>query len=336
MAIIAARKPYYIDFFGQTLQVDLYIYDYDATPPTIGVDEPNYTLKKVSFADGVDENLRLDISPYIRDFFDHSKATDDFSLPNEGQQMPTDMYLKVDAVVNSVEENHTALDGWLEMGESTTEGINDYNRNYYGSDTYLTFRKGSFTTVRYTAFNGSTNSYTLAATTNGYLNITPTSPIFEAGKSFTMELIGAKTATYTFNMTCPFENEYSYILGFTNKWGLVEWIDVSGAVDRSISVSSSDFIKASDYKSKVYNKDGKYLMTINTGWLSGEYPSLAEGLMMSENVWIKSGSVSDKYFGNETKSAIIKNTSMATRDNRKDKLVNYTFSLELTPSIIYG
>ena len=337
MAIIAARKPYYISHFGQALDVDLYIYDFDATPPTIGVDTPNYTLRKVSFADGVDETLRLDISPYIRDYFDHSLATADFTIPDAGQQMPINMYLKVDAVVNTVTENHTALDGWLEMGVSTTEGISNYYRNISTAPTPLTFRKGSFTTVRYTGFDGTTVSYTLAATTNGYLVIQPADPSGEVGKPFTMELIGSKTATYYFNNTCQFEDKYSFSVGFVNKWGLVEWVEMVGRSDRTLQVNSSNYLQASDYTKKIYNKDGNYMLKLNTGWLQGNQAEMIEGLMMSEHVWINIAAAgSAAYYEDQVVDAEVVNTSMQIKDGRADKLVNYSIDFKLTPSILYG
>jgi hypothetical protein len=243
------------------------------------------------------------------------------------------MYLKVDAVVNTVEENHTALDGWVEMNQDTTEGICDFVRPATGG--YVTIRKGSFTTVRYTSQDGTTVSHTLGATTNGYLVLQP-SISTDIGKTFTMELIGAKTATYTFINDCAFENGYAYDLGYVNKWGLVEWVGVYGSVVRQLSTSSSDFIKASDFTSKVYNKDGNYALNINTGYIGGNTPDFVESLMMSEHVWIRSVSASGKYFDNQVVSAVIKNASIEVKDSRKDKLTNYTFNLELTPSILNG
>jgi len=331
MAVIAARKPFNITHFGQALEIDLYIYDFDATKPA----DPNYTIKKVSFEDGVDETLSINISPFVRDFFDHSGATSDFTIPNGGQQMPANMYLKVDAVVNTVEENHTALDGWLEMGLSTKEGICDFDRPLTGG--YVTIKKGSFNTVKYTGFDGTVESYSLSATTNGYLVLKPSlTVVTEPNKTFTMELIGSKTASYTFKVDCPFENDYSYDLGYVNKWGLVEWVGVQGSVARQLNVSSSDFIKAIDKSSKVYNKDGNYSLNVNTGYLSGNTPDFIESIMMSESVWVRSTSQSGKYFENAVNTAIIKSTSTDVKDSRKDKLTNYNFQLELTPSILYG
>lgn len=325
MAIIPARKPYYITFFGQTLTVDLYIYDYDATPPTIGVDDPNYSLKKVSFEDGVDENLRLDISPYIRDYF---VPTVSQTINNSGTDINSNVYLKVDAVVNLVTENHTALLGYSDAAGTGT-GATQYTRSV-NDDTegVITVALSTFTSVRYTRSDGTFSSYAITAT-SPYFSMPLVPSTFTLGDSKTLEIefIGSKNATYNCNViNCDFDPDNHYELRFLNKYGLFESVTLAGNCKENIQTKGETYKRASDDYTQRYNVNGYKSFTVNTGWLSENSSEMVEGLLMSEYVTLTHNT--DYYL------AEIKSTSTTYKTRKADKMINYEFQIKAGIDII--
>jgi hypothetical protein len=150
-----------------------------------------------------------------------------------------------------------------------------------------------------------------------------------------MELRGSKNATYTFKDVCVYEqSENFYSVGFVNKWGLVEWTSMAGASDKVLDVMGDDFISAGDRSAVQYNKDGNYKLKLNTGYIEGNHLEFLESIMMSENIWIY-GQVGS--YNEQVKwTAVLTDRSSSTKQGRNNKLVNYTLTFEITPSIIYG
>jgi len=132
-------------------------------------------------------------------------------------------------------------------------------------------------------------------------------------------------------------------LYFVNRLGALQEIHFSGRFDVQMEVESDSYKRNilvngnySDTRHQKYtlNKNGKIMMTLNTGWMSEDENDTILEQMLSEQVWIRIdvARLGKGWLPKQSPSyvvPVILNTENITIKNKfNDKLINYTFRFE--------
>ena len=311
MATIPARRPFYITQNVTTLAVDLYIHSFDGIEPSY----PQYKPVKVSFDPNIAEPLSIDISEYIRNEFNNK--------PNHLFLEPFDK-LKIRATVNGVDEYHTAFNGYeVPQNENYYNVFPAWKNVVAGSKFYLYYKDDGAPQIELMYNDGTIEFIDPSPSTPG-INVFSFTPKYRK-HSVKLTIKYPTPVVYYFKITQkPYECEV-YNVTFMNNTGLWEWMQMTGAKEEVLSVHSKSYTSYATMSKKVYNKNGRYVLKLNTGWLPKEAEQSIESLMMSENIILDA---------NPQVELVLKDTSKKIQNGRKDKMINYDFTFELGKEII--
>jgi len=133
-----------------------------------------------------------------------------------------------------------------------------------------------------------------------------------------------------------------FVLTFINRYGGLQNITLFKNSNQSIEVKSSNYNTNSFYdarypdydvnygQTRIYNKNGKYNIKANTGWVDENFNEFIEDIMLSEYL-----SLQYKDKGQYTQRAVtLKDTSMLYKSHLNEKVINYELNFEVANSII--
>ena len=329
MARIAARKPYYIHQNVETLIVKLKIYPQGGTEPTAW----QYTVVKNSYKAGVPEELRINISPFMRDFFDHKPNT----LP-ASPMTPTGVFaLTVKVEVNGVEEEHIAFDGIASPTNNQYLGVSNYRPIVLPQD-------GSSSPLGYFSFSADNTAYLRYTTNLGIQETVPVPP--NAGHLIqiapfippTMDVTGAAsikvealTTSQTIIWTEKFEIDCTYhtdeSIGFINWYGVWEFFFVRGAVGFNYMSEGEEYRSFEDGYLKQYNVNLEEDVIFNTGWVEQQFYQVLQSFMIAETSIYYSG-------GPWSFGVVLRDKTIKRKTRRKDKMMSYTFTMRAVNKLI--
>jgi len=329
MAKIPARVPYYIIQNVETLVVKLKIFPTGDTAPT----EWQYSITKNSYEATVAEELRVNISPFIHDFFIH--AFDD--IPS-GPQAPTGIYeLTVIAEVNGVEETHTSYDGAAVPGNDQYLGIRDDNKRIVlptdGAASplgYFSFSATGTTKLKYRTNLGVQVVVDVPASPS-LIQIAPFIPPgmdIEGATSIRVDGINDSFVSFwwmTFEIDCSFQTDES--IGFINWFGVWEFIFVKGRVDYAFKGEESEYTSFATGELQQYNNNLRTNGVANTGWVDPGFYQVVESLLISETTVYYSGSQWSDYI-------VLTSRDITRKNTRVDKMLNYTFAFKSAHKLI--
>ncbi len=151
MAIISALKPYYITQNTTTLTVKVKVYPRGGTAPT----EWQHIFVKNSYDPLVAEDLRVDVSPVIRDYFNHVHENfmpTGVEVPVDGMELSVDIETNGGAVSNNIAYYSSSPPplGKFHQFTNFQRQINKCNTN----NVYLTFESTNVGAVRWQTNTG--------------------------------------------------------------------------------------------------------------------------------------------------------------------------------------
>lgn len=119
---------------------------------------------------------------------------------------------------------------------------------------------------------------------------------------------------------------------FKNSFGILESFQIKGSYNENISTKEEEFLRPLrdfngnynlyDHSNKIFNKDGKKTIRINTGNVDERNYNQFEDFVMSEEIWI-----SDK--DNFLTPVKLTDNDLDKLTNYRDGVINYTFELEV-------
>jgi hypothetical protein len=154
---------------------------------------------------------------------------------------------------------------------------------------------------------------------------------------------GTFTTAFRAELIPVCEVKYSpLLLTFINRYGGLQSITLFKNSTQSIEVKSSNYntnsfldTKYPDYdvnygQTRIYNKNGKYNIKVNTGWVDENFNEFIEDIMLSEYL-----SLYYKDKGTGVQQAVtLKDTSMLYKSHLNEKVINYELNFEVANSII--
>jgi len=330
MARIAARAPYYITQHVETLLVKLKIYPAGGTLPTAW----QYNIVKNSYKAGISEDLRINISPFMRDFFDHTFD----SLPTAPQVPSGDYELNVVVEVNGVEETHTAYDGIIVPTNDAYLGTRkDHKRIVLPQDGsssplgYFSFSATATASLVYTTNTGIQETLAVTVDPTRLIQIAPLIPPGMDITGATSVTVKANTSSMvelwsmTFEIDCTFQTDET--IGFINWYGVWEYIFIKGSVKYDFKGEESEYTSFSTGGIEQYNNNLRVGVTVNTGWVDYGFYQTLEGLVISETTVYYSGGPWSTY-------VVLTSRSIPRQNRRVDKMINYTLTFKAAHKLI--
>ena len=315
MAIIPARAPYKITQNIDNLSITISVWCDGDTQPA----NPQYTVNKTSYEDGVPEDLSIDISPYIRNYFDMIPV----QTPSSSTIVSKCEFLSVELNINGTIENHNAVNGWSEP--STVFHFDRWQTKksiYPETLSQITISK-DVTTVDYVLSDG-----TFTTLTPTDVSRYPVIPVAFNDLSDTNSLkivvhYPGNDITYPFSVDCPYQ---SGTIGFVNSVGQWEYFDVLGKQNLTYNRTSSDYIAASDHQTVMYNANGRETYTFRTGWVDDQFRRVVNDLMVSEHIIWNQTTINIKL-------KLVDN-SKERLFTRSDGMLSYEFNFENATTMI--
>lgn len=320
---------------GEVISIELYIWNHPAPQPTV----PNFTLEK-PIPSSIITEAHFDISPYIRQFINHTSFTpsgsDSAMSVDEYAFCHVDIYRDGVLLLASATYDFIAFDGFgyhaegynpadsafLTDGTYFVEPGSDCGSVYYHDDQSLTWQ------AKYTDLStGAVTSVTLAEEAGRV-------PYLHSGSLLTgnkLEMIqdGVVQNTYIFKI----QEECKYtpvICDFVNKFGVWQRTVFFKNSTESFNVSGKDYNlmnEAIDYdiqraSKKRFNLNGNESINVNTGFVPEEYSEVLKQLLFSETVLIND------------KPAILDTKSIDVMTSLNDKNINYSLKFTFANSIL--
>lgn len=320
MADIAARIPYYVTNSAD-ISLDLYvevrIYNQGASVPT----DPQYTIKKQRYNE-ISELLRVDISPFLRDYF---SAVPSNPISTGKDAISSGEYLKAEIKVNSVTETYDVFDGYIEFPVSTVASIDSVKNVSEDSKQFITANLAGMVEIKWSSDNGNTDTLSYTANgTNDYIEI----PVLSSGLDYTGSGDVTVEAYNTGNSTPNFIRTYKYVcvydkvytISYVNRYGAWETFDCVGKKEDSFSADGDDYVSFEEGNTKVFGKNSKTSFNINTGWVDDNFAQVIQDLLLSESVYI--------YEDDTVIEVILKSKSASKLVNPNVQMKNYRLKFE--------
>ena len=328
--IIAARKPEYNEQFGSEFNWWTTI-NYKATP--FATSTLLIIKRSPSATQSVD--LRLNVSPLAKDFFRHTpelttpvhivaplnhKDTIEVSLANNGYGIGTFA-------------SYEAYDGWIPYLSNVIASTDVTKKAFRDTPAYISGKPFSCNNIRWLLSDGTdvvvSNNFQTTETSVTFPVIHSNLTITDAHTGITV--IGRSNTNdelwrLEYEFTCPYDEANT--IGFINKYGVWEFIDVDGRKQTELKTDRSTYTRYSDGQKQDFNVRGDYEYDFNTGWVNRGFEDVMEQLMLSENVILYKGD------GTTPMSLVIDSNSIDIQDSRADKMVNYNFKAMVSKPII--
>jgi hypothetical protein len=340
--MIRARSPYIISI-NETSQVSTKIELFISFMSLGSTPTLNYTLSKAIPASNAPTTY-YDISPYIREYFDHTAYSNVTSLTAAVSYPCVDKlnvrvkrYKTVGTTETLVDTtDYIATDGYSEFANSVNYNGGNYlldQKNYY----YHSGANAGFIMV-YVAANDKirwtnvTDSivYLSASLGLGFYYV-PRCYNSEFTKEYTVEVINSSNvmqATWTFK---PVEEcLYTPVkVDFINKHGAFQREFFFKASNDNIEVTNKDYNLMQPYNYSLtggqrttYNQNGKQSIKVNSGWVEEDFKDNLKQLMLSEKVLV------------DEKPAILKTKSIELNKSLNTKQINYSLEFEFAYDLI--
>ena len=316
MALIAARAPYYIEQNTDNLAIELRIYyDGDSVPTN-----PQYTIVKTSFEDGVPEDLKINISPYLYDFFVMVPLTGTLT---DTAQPPNTEFIHVEVNVNGTPEDHTALNGYLApttiQHYDTWQTVKSIEPD---TDSMVTL-DASATKVDYILSDGSITTLTFGSTDRSH--VAPVKFV-DLSNTSTLQMkvyYPAGIINYNFNVDCPYQ---ASTIGFVDQYGFWQYFDSVHKQDFTYTRDSNTFTSAADHNKKMFNANGSHTHVFRTGWVDDNFRRVVGALMVSEHIVL--------HFGSIVENIILTDKNKPRLFSRNGELMMYEFRFDSAVNII--
>jgi len=331
--MIRARSPYIVEIneFGQTttrLELSLSV-----TPTFSGV---QYTLSK-AIPSSNEPTTYYDISPFIREYFDHNNYLDITSLTSTSLNNDK-VYVRYKRYADGVlidTINEIATDGYSDFADGINYNGGDYlldQKTYYfhsGSNpgVILSYVQTG-DKVRWTDELGAT--YLSSSLTQGFYYFPRAySSLFT--EPWIVEVINSSNvvqATWTFY---PVEEcLYTPVkVDFINKHGAFQREFFFKASNDNIEVTNKDYNLMQPYNYSLtggqrttYNQNGTQSIKVNSGWVEEDFKDNLKQLMLSEKVLV------------DEKPAILKTKSIELNKSINTKQINYSLEFEFAYDLI--
>ncbi len=331
--MIRARSPYIISIneFGQTstkLELSLSL-----TPTFSGV---QYTLEK-AIPSSNQPTCYYDISPYIREYFQHNNYSDITTLTSSSLN-DDKVYVRYKryadgTLIDTIDE--IATDGYSEFADGINYNGGDYlldEKTYYyhsGSNAgFIMARVQTGDKVRWTDPEGVT--YLSSSLTQGFYYF-PRAYNSRFTEQWVTQIIDSSSsvqAEWTFKPVD--ECLYTPVkVDFINKYGAFQREFFFKASMDNIEVTNKDYnlMQPYDYsltggQRTTYNQNGMQSIKVNSGWVEEDFKDNLKQLMLSEKVLV-----------NE-KPAILKTKSIELNKSINTKQINYSLEFEFAYDLV--
>ena len=348
---IFLRSPYWISKTRTNLNyilVDLYVWNGDLT-----VDEPispSIQLRSTAF----DGYASIDIAEFARDLvevtFNGTQDSNAVWVKYQITWVDSDETTGVDTAVSL-----TGLDGFSYF----EDGINyQYPSNVLMGQN--TIRTSQATTVKVPVLQDKLVSYGLQTYSAGvytqFYTVTGLTPT-EDTDSVIKYVNSSDSGTYADRIQFNFSSgspEYVYVqyedcsrygvreVFFVNRYGATQELNTFGRFDVSLSTQDDKYKRnllvngnydSTRHQNTILNKNGKIMMTLNTGWYLEEDNDIFVEMMLSEQIWIRvyRDSLGMGWVGKQASFIVpvnLKSQEMQVKSKLNDKMINYTFEFE--------
>lgn len=321
MANISVKKPFYITRTVQVLEVKVKIYAPNASVPSAY----QYTVRKNSYEDGVAEEMSVNISPFVVDFFEHL----DFDNAVTGCEYPIGIEELVVVVnVNGTDETYMAYDAYelVRNGRFLHVEHNKLVTLATLSAEYLTINSDGIDYIHYENLDtGDFDTLSIVNDTRKLIHI----PLIidglhqSVGDRIELNLIDSLSHnldTLQYSIGCAYEDT-SESIGFINGYGAFEFIGVIGAKSGSIARDTSSYIKHNDGLSSNYNSNAIESFVVNTGLVDRTFASVMRHLMASDIAILRDENLQYEYINLTSSGAPL-------NEHRNDKIINYTITFD--------
>ena len=282
---------------------------------------------------GASNNAWIDISPFIRDYYNYTPIVTSGTIANEIRTNNEVLLAQVTAEIND------------SIGSSIPNQVN----KYIASDGYGYYGEGqNFNTAKkilltHTAYKADARGWFIvplncnSGSPNPEVNSVPVLLNFTEGADNYVKYLVIPIDNYTGVITVSFDGETIEIeiineckfpvneVQFINKYGVFEAVHFYKAKKENFTTTSemykSQFTNGVSYDTKQhqikkYNVGSNKKVSIETGFLNQDYNDTIEELMQSENVWIDGVPV----------NVTTQNLPLKTRE--VDKLISYNIEFE--------
>ena len=336
--MIRARSPYIISI-NEASQVSTRI-ELFISATTFSA-TPQYNLSKAIPASNAPTTY-YDISPYIREYFDHTVYSNITTLTSSyGSVQKVNVRVKRYKTVGTTESlidttDYIATDGYTEFAN----GVNYSGGNYLLDQKTYYYHSGSnagFIMV-YAAANDKirwTNQTDAIVHLSSSLSLgwyyVPRCYNSEFTKEYTVEVLNSSNvmqATWTFK---PIEEcLYTPVkVDFINKYGAFQREFFFKASTDNIEVTNKDYNLMQPYNYSLtggqrttYNQNGTQTIKVNSGWVEEDFKDNLKQLMLSEKVLV------------DEKPAILKTKSIELNKSINTKQINYSLEFEFAYDLI--
>jgi hypothetical protein len=331
--MIRARSPYIIDInqLGQTttkLELSLSL-----TPTFSGV---QYTLEK-AIPSSNQPACYYDISPYIREYFQHNNYLDITTLTSSSLN-DDKVYVRYKRYADGTLIDTTdeiATDGYSEFADGLNYNGGDYlldqKNYYYHSGTNPGMILAYVQTgdkVRWSDDLGVT--YLSASLTQGfyYFPRAYNSRFTERWLTQIIDSVSSVQATWIFY---PVEEcKYTPVkVDFINRHGAFQREFFFLASNDNIEVTNKDYNLMQPYNYSItggqrttYNQNGLQTIRVNSGWVEEDFKDNLKQLMLSEKVLV------------DGKPAILKTKSIELNKSINTKQINYSLEFEFAYDLV--
>lgn len=345
MARIFCRSPFYVSVIGvadDETTVELFIWNGTGPAPS----DPTYTLSK-PIPGSVLTQSDYNISPYLQEYISHNAFQNIYNTNNSASDTSEWCNVQVITYLNGVEDDNDTYKVYYGAGYFTEEMNPDmgfcllreatYYYKYVDGFNYTTGlastpenRAGS---IMFEAVNGWSVKYTnlvTAATTTIAISATKIQDIYRVHPSYyedgnKVEFIDGSAVvqkTYYFRPTeeCKYE---PVIIDFVNRYGAWHREFMFKATRNTFDVQDKPYIlmQGVDYDSsigttKVFNKNGRGSISVNTGWVSEDWNETLKELMLSERILVND------------LPCKLKTQNIDFNTHLNDKLINYKLEFE--------
>lgn len=336
--MIRARSPYIITI-NETSQVSTRIELFISATTFSGT--PQYNLSKAIPASNAPATY-YDISPYIREYFDHTVYSNITTLTSSyGSVQKVNVRVKRYKTVGTTESlidttDYIATDGYSEFADSVNYTGGNYlldQKTYY----YHSGSNAGFILV-YAAANDKirwTNQTDAIVHLSSSLSLgwyyVPRCYNSEFTKEYTVEVLNSSNvmqATWTFK---PVEEcLYTPVkVDFINKYGAFQREFFFKASNDNIEVTNKDYNLMQPYSYSLtggqrttYNQNGTQTIKVNSGWVEEDFKDNLKQLMLSEKVLV------------DEKPAILKTKSIELNKSINTKQINYSLEFEFAYDLV--
>ena len=322
---IASRKPYSFTHNTTDLTISITAWLTEITGTTT-----TYDIIKTSYNELIAQDLTVNLSPFAGDLYNHVPHVKPTTIvaPAIGGSVE----LLITGNITSP-EYYTGYDGWER-----------YLPSVLGISTSSTDRNITVDTVQYISAKLNAIDNILWTTeedtleiNNPYLSLDKNSifPVLPSGLTVnnpgTLKIEGrgiGNVVLWTLNYTfvCPYDEVYT--IGFINRYGVWEFVDMVGNVKKNVSTDRKTYIRYDEGLSKNFNVNGYKSYEVNTGWVDEAFEEVVTDIMLSEHVILYNGT-DDSY----TK-LIVEESDKVIQNQRTNKMINYQFKFKEAGSII--